>query len=81
MEVKVKDKVWIMLNNMPIEIMITKVVTTISINDNDELVVESKAFAKYSETLKEDAVVNLKNAHQTKEDLMHSVFNLERQEK
>ncbi len=76
MEVKILDKVWIMLNNVPIEITITKIITTISVDENGDVIEDSKAFAKYSETLNDLTVVNLNKAKSTKTELMTEVFNL-----
>ena len=76
MDVKILDKVWIMNNNIPIELTITKIVITIMLDDDRTPKEDIKAYAIYSTTLLDECVVNLSNAYKTKDELMNAVFNL-----
>jgi hypothetical protein len=76
MDANVLDKVWVMFNNEPVEVTISKkVITHALVGDNVET--NSILYAKYSKTLQEDTIVNSQNAYPSKNALMTAVFKLE----
>jgi hypothetical protein len=76
MDVSIRDAIWIMLNNKPKEIIITKIVKTTTLDINNNVTDKTEVYAKYSETLSEDAIVLLEEAYTTKAQLMSAIFEL-----
>lgn len=73
---KVYDKIWVMLNNKPAELTVSKIIETNYIDNTGVQRFEQKVFASFTATFEHDFVIE-KEYYNTKTELMNAVFEIE----
>ncbi len=77
MDFKTGQKIWLMLNNKPVEIIVSKIIQTNElVLENENEFQEIKAFASFSTKCEHEHLINLKEVYNSKEELMTAVFEL-----
>lgn len=74
-EIRVNDKVWVMLNNRPVELVITKIIQTTVINNLAEVELIVETYASINENNNHDFTVNVTETFATRAELEAFVFN------
>lgn len=72
------QKIWLMLNNKPVEIIVSKIIKTNElILDNENEFQEIKAFASYSTNYEHEYLIIPTDVYATKKELMNAVFQVD----
>ena len=70
----IEQKVWLMVNNKPVELIVSKIISTNEIKQGQTTI----ALASYSEQYNHEHTINPKETFETAEQLQEWLFNFKR---
>ncbi len=77
MDFKIGQKIWLMINNKPVEIIVSKIIQTNElVLENENKFQEIKAFASYSTNYQHEYLIIPSEVYASKKELMKAVFDL-----
>lgn len=78
MDFKIGQKIWLMINNKPVEIILSKIIQTNElVLENENEFQEIKAYASYSTNYQHEYLIVPTEVYASKKELMNAVFGLE----
>lgn len=79
MEVKIGQKIWLMISNKPVEITVSKITDMTEMADEGEIIITKReVFISFTKEYLHDLEIYEDEVFETKEQLMSAVFELEK---